>query len=72
MGYDSNDRDDGTFKRCPFCGGEASLRLYEPPFLTEQRYYYVLCGDCKAMTAPTLRSMEAIGRWNRRGGKGNV
>ena len=21
MGYDSNDRDDGTLLRCPFCGG---------------------------------------------------
>ncbi len=70
MGYDSNDLDDGTFKPCPFCGGDASLRVYEPPF-TKSRYFYVQCDNCKAMTSPVQivdyrQAFEAIGKWNRR------
>ena len=70
MRYDSNDLDDGTFKPCPFCGGDASLRLYEPPF-TKSRYFYVQCDSCKAMTSPVQivdhrQVREAIEKWNRR------
>ena len=70
MGYDSNDLDDGTFKPCPFCGGDASLRLYEPPF-TKSRYFYVQCDNCEAMTSPVQivdhrQICEAIEKWNRR------
>ena len=75
MVYDSNDRDDGTFKPCPFCGSDASLKIYEPPF-TGSRYYYVQCDRCGSMTSPVhiaqdigsaLRQLQdAIGRWNRR------
>lgn len=63
--YDSNDRDDGTFKRCPFCGGEADLRIYDPPFVS-QMYCYVACTNCGAMTHPCLYKERAIGMWNRR------
>lgn len=75
MGYDSNDRNDGTFEKCPYCGGEANLKIYEPPF-TKSRYYYVQCDRCGAMTSPVLISQdieaalkqlqEAIDKWNRR------
>lgn len=68
--YDSNDRDDGTFRRCPFCGGDADLRIYSVPF-TALCFYYVSCLVCGAMTQPCdLTPEEAIKRWNRRRGKG--
>lgn len=67
--YDSNDRDDGTFERCPFCGGEADLRIYDPPFLLQRRYY-VVCTSCGAMTYPgNLEKERAIALWNRRKNK---
>ena len=66
MGSDSNDRDEGTFKPCPFCGGDADLRIYSVPF-TALRFYFVSCNVCGAMTPPRdLTSEEAITRWNRR------
>ena len=64
LGYDSNDRNDGTFEDCPFCGGEADLRIYEVPF-SHQHYQYTVCLNCGAMTKPdALTSREAIRRWN--------
>lgn len=66
MGYDSNDFDDGSIERCPYCGGSGSVRAYSPPFLREV-YYYVVCEDCGAMTSPTAKiPAEAIEMWNRR------
>lgn len=66
MGYDSNDFDDGSIERCPYCGGSGSVRAYAPPFLREV-YYYVVCEDCGAMTSPTAKiPAEAIETWNRR------
>lgn len=64
--YDSNDRDDGTFKRCPFCGGEADLRIYDPPFVPHTMRYYVACSNCGAMTHPWNLKERAIALWNRR------
>lgn len=73
MGYDSNDRDDGTFERCPFCGGEADLRIYAVPF-SQLHYLYTRCLKCGAMTSPNaLTAIEAISKWNMRykdGGQG--
>lgn len=64
--YDSNDLDDGTFQRCPFCGGEAFLALYNPSF-TNDHYYFVVCEDCGARSKPTAKTAnEAIKDWNRR------
>lgn len=64
--YDSNDRDDMTFKNCPFCGGEAFLASYVPSF-TNDHYYFVVCEDCGARSKPTAKTMtEAIKDWNRR------
>lgn len=64
--YDSNDRDDGTFDRCPFCGGEADARPYVPPFCEYAVFYYVQCEDCGAMTKPCLSVPKAIKLWNKR------
>lgn len=75
MGYDSNDLDDGTFKRCPFCGGEADLRIYKVPFI-QLHYIYTECLKCGAMTFPNaLTATEAIRKWNMRykdGGQDDV
>lgn len=64
--YDSNDRDDGSIERCPYCGGSGDVRAYNPTF-TRDLYYYVVCEDCGAMTSPTAETAEeAVKRWNRR------
>ena len=64
--YDSNDLDDGTFKRCPFCGGEAFLSSYVPSF-THDHYFYIVCEDCGARSKPTAQTAtEASKDWNRR------
>ena len=66
MGYDSNDFDDGSIKRCPYCGGSGDVKAYNPTF-TRDLYYYVMCEDCGAMTSPTAKSAEeAVKKWNRR------
>ena len=62
--YDSNDRDDGTLERCPFCDGEADLRIYEPPF--SRRMYYVSCQSCGAMTKPAPHQEIAFALWKKR------
>lgn len=68
MGYDSNDFDDGSIERCPYCNGSGNVRAYDPPFTTDT-YYYVVCEDCGAMTSPTAKTpAEAVVKWNRRTG----
>ena len=56
-------------KRCPFCGGEAELKLDNPPFV------YVQCEVCYAKTrARKVRDIDQIDLdiirvkkdWNRR------
>lgn len=51
-----------TLKPCPFCGGEASVKMWcEPdtPFL-------VMCESCKASVKDYATEAEAIEAWNRR------
>lgn len=73
MGYDWNDwsdQNDQTLDSCPFCGSEADVRVYDPPFVSLRhglRYYYVTCIHCGAMTNPVATTVEeAISQWNRR------
>lgn len=55
-------------KRCPFCGGEASLDEIPPtPFLDEySTYYSVGCKECNIGWYEESRE-QAIAVWNRRG-----
>ena len=49
-------------KPCPFCGGEASVKMWcEPdtPFL-------VMCESCKSSVKDYATEAEAIEAWNRR------
>ena len=56
-------------KPCPFCGGEADLRIYDPPFVPQMQFY-VACTNCGAMTHPcNLYKERAIALWNRRQNK---
>lgn len=64
--YDSNDRDDGTIDRCPFCKGEGIVDC-QSPILRHSVYYFVRCTDCGAMTWLYCKTpQEALKRWNRR------
>lgn len=64
--FDSNGVDDVSVKRCPFCGGEAIVDRFSPPF-RHSTYYLVRCTDCGAMTWPYGRDAEvAIKLWNGR------
>lgn len=60
---------ESELKRCPFCGGEASLG-YEP-----ERYYKytVYCTECGIKTPAEHIDAIAIHVWNRRtdDGRGN-
>lgn len=65
--YDSNDRDEEALESCPFCGGEADLRIYEPPFCRQS--YYVSCQKCGAMTKPAPNKELALALWKKRQGR---
>lgn len=64
--YDSNDRDDGSIERCPFCGGEGIVDCHSP-LMRRSVYYFVRCDNCGALTWPWAETpAKAIEMWNRR------
>ena len=48
-------------KKCPFCGGEASIIRYH-----HIKAAYCYCAVCKVRMPNSLTSEEAIEAWNRR------
>lgn len=46
-------------KRCPFCGGEASIKL-------NGKFYWIVCSKCLAEVGGSYSGTEAIKQWNRR------
>jgi len=57
--------DMSKLKRCPFCGGEATL---VEDIYNDQLYNYVICtnDDCNANTGRCSTEDEAITKWNNR------
>lgn len=54
-----------TLKKCPFCGGEASLTEHKFQGLTST--YGIVCLDCCCETRQFFETAdEAIEAWNRR------
>lgn len=53
-------------KRCPFCGGYASL-ISEYDVESDQGFYYVYCTKCGVEQGYYSKTQEeAIEKWNRR------
>ena len=50
-------------KPCPFCGGEAKLKII-PKYYGD--IYWVKCEECNAETPSDFEKDEAIEAWNRR------
>lgn len=46
-------------KRCPFCGGKASMNL-------NGNFYWIACLKCLAEVEGSYSKIESIERWNRR------
>lgn len=51
-------------KPCPFCGGEAILRMQNADYIPDM--YAVECHSCKYITDFYTNSGKAIEAWNRR------
>lgn len=49
-------------KPCPFCGGEANVKMWCEP----DTPYLVMCESCKASVNDYATEAEAIEAWNRR------
>ena len=75
--YDSNDRDDDGYERCPFCGSrEINLWLSERGDLKYRgkggcqcrtpTLYFVGCQRCGCRTADFAEMGEAVDAWNMR------
>ena len=47
-------------KRCPFCGGEATLCDYG------KEWFYIVCGDCGVVTDHVSAEEIAVRIWNTR------
>lgn len=52
-------------KKCPFCGGEASLKVNHG-FREEVISAFVYCEECGAATRSCALESTARGKWNRR------
>lgn len=52
-------------KKCPFCGGEAELKKYYPPF-SRRAIVTVKCTSCRCNSGEWRRSDKAIESWNTR------
>lgn len=60
-------------KRCPFCGGDAGLNIWEmDPFEklniydNDGHWYSVYCHNCCAEGPTEIKMEEAIKSWNKR------
>ena len=64
-----------TLKPCPFCGGEATIRIFKGKDGWRDRYA-ILCrydeGGCGAESGLYHYMSEAIEAWNRRVTDGNI
>ena len=65
-------------KRCPFCGGEARIKVMDKPDIFNEYYWqtaFIVCGDCGCRTAsvdPAPNYKEELSEaWNRRADNGN-
>ena len=52
-------------KKCPFCGGEAKVHQYYPPFARRVRTT-VRCTKCKCNSGEWGLKNKAVEAWNRR------
>ena len=58
-------------KPCPFCGGEAKMYRYYPPFGRRSRVT-VRCTICRCNSGEWGRKDKAIEAWNRRWADGDT
>ena len=52
-------------KKCPFCGGEAEIRITEWDN-SSKTHYSVMCQKCESETTLYKTEAEAIAAWNKR------
>ncbi len=53
-------------KSCPFCGGDAIIRLEDQVETPDDEWWYVDCAACPIQTYPQITKAEAARIWNTR------
>ena len=57
-------------KPCPFCGGEAKIKLFKSGIFKRITVYYAECAVCGNQTKVQFETEQAIEAWNRRAQNG--